>query len=153
MSDERGAVRSICDSRSKLFRGCQYTQSAYLRVVLSITGDIARGGKALPRYRKASVLARECRHQVILPQKKVVCARRAHQARSSPGATQKAGFLTSTDIARCGRWRRPPRAAFTRSSCVPQSNVYAGLMGSVEVVPRTLPMSPMGVTEKWGCIR
>src|ERR1700726_3866419 len=37
MFDERGAVRSNCDSRSKLFRGCQYTQSSYLRVVLSIS--------------------------------------------------------------------------------------------------------------------
>ena len=50
MSDERGAVRSFCDSRSKFFRGCQYTQSSYLQEVLCITEDIARGGKALALF-------------------------------------------------------------------------------------------------------
>src|SRR5258708_39594093 len=38
MSDERGAVRAISDSRSKFFRGCQYTQSSYTGMVLCIAG-------------------------------------------------------------------------------------------------------------------
>lgn len=38
MSDERGAVRAISDSRLKFFRGCQYTQSSYTGVVLCTTG-------------------------------------------------------------------------------------------------------------------
>ena len=81
MFDERGAVRSNCDSRSKLFRGCQYTQSSYLRVVLSI-GERRQGAAVFfQRHHKASILARECRHQVILPQKRSF----ANAGRIKPG--------------------------------------------------------------------
>jgi len=57
---------------------------------------------------------------------KVVCERdvQAHQARSSPGATQKAGLLTSTTSLVAGDGGRPPRMALMRSSCVRQSNVW-----------------------------
>jgi hypothetical protein len=48
MSDERGAVRAISDSRLKFLRECQYTQSCRSAAVHN--GDIARGGKALPFF-------------------------------------------------------------------------------------------------------
>ena len=44
MSDERGPVRSLSDSRLKIFRGCQYTLSSYLQDDAVHNGDIARGG-------------------------------------------------------------------------------------------------------------
>src|SRR6266852_5008288 len=44
MSDERGAVRAISDSRLKFFRECQYTQSSYTGMVLCITGT-SRGAE------------------------------------------------------------------------------------------------------------
>jgi hypothetical protein len=66
-------------------------------MMLCITGDIARGGKALSSF-SASSQGRRSRQRVPSPRdpasEKVVCERdvQAHQARSSPGATQKAGF-------------------------------------------------------------
>ena len=66
----RGAVRSICDSRSKLFRGCQYTHSSYLRDGAVHNGGHREGrqGAAVffQRHHKASVLARECRHPELV---------------------------------------------------------------------------------------
>jgi hypothetical protein len=40
MSEGRAAVRSICDSRSKFFRGYQYIQSSYLQ-----DGVVPNGGR------------------------------------------------------------------------------------------------------------
>src|SRR6266478_4647233 len=63
MSDERAAVGSICDSRLKCFRGCQYKLSYIILLTgmtLCIAGDIARGGKALSSFSaslQAGVLA------------------------------------------------------------------------------------------------
>jgi hypothetical protein len=124
-------------------------RATYSLMMLRITGT-SRGAARRCRLFSASSQGQRSRERVPSPgdpaSEKVVCERdgQAHQARSSPGATQKAGLSHVDDIAHCGRRRRPPRAALTRSSCVRQSNVYAGLMGSVEAVPRTLPMSPMG---------
>ena len=119
------------------------------RMALCIAGGIVRGGKA-PSSFPASSQGQRSRQRVPSPSdpasEKVVCERdvQAHQARQSPGATQKAGLLTSTTSLAAGDGGWPPRVALARSSGVRQSNVYAGLMGSVEAVPRTLPMSPMG---------
>src|SRR5258708_5882089 len=62
MSDERGAVRAISDSRSKFFRGCQYTQSSYTGMELCIAGTsrgAARRCRFFRRHYKVSALARE----------------------------------------------------------------------------------------------
>src|SRR6202042_1373428 len=96
----RGAVRPICDSRSKLFRGCQYTRSSYLQYGAVHNGGTSRGAARRCRLFSASSQGQRSRQKVPSPSdpasEKVICERRAHQARSSPGATQKAGFLTST---------------------------------------------------------
>jgi hypothetical protein len=60
-----------------------------------------------------------------------------------PECDAEGGLLTSTIPLAAGDGGWPPRVALTRSSCVRQSNAYAGLVESVEAVPRTLPMSPM----------
>jgi len=54
---------------------------------------------------RPEVLAGECHHQVYPASEKVVCERdvQAHQARSSPGATQKAGLLPMSPM---GPWLR-----------------------------------------------
>jgi hypothetical protein len=72
MSDERGAVRAISDSRLKFFRGCQYTQSSSTEMCCALRGH--RGGRQraaafFQRHRKLSAPARERHDQGILPQK------------------------------------------------------------------------------------
>jgi hypothetical protein len=112
MSDERAAVGSICDSRLKCFRGCQYKLSYIILLTgmtLCIAGDIARGGKALSSFSaslQAGVLARECHHQVILPQKRSLAnemSRRIKPGRARVRRRRRAFHVD--DIARCGRWR------------------------------------------------
>src|ERR1700681_3887028 len=58
------------------------------------------------RHRKASVLARECHHQVPASEK-VVCERdvQAHQSQVEPGCDTEGGVSHVDDIARCWRWR------------------------------------------------
>jgi hypothetical protein len=77
MSNDRGTVRSVCDSRLKFLQECQYTQLSYLL-------EAAVGGQredAAQRHRKAGVLAK------LNPSSEGVCERdvQAPQARSSPG--------------------------------------------------------------------
>src|ERR1700730_11462126 len=103
MSDERGAVRSFCDSRSKFFRGCQYTQSSYLQDSAVNNGGHREGRQRAVVFFRSSQ-AQRSRQRVPSPgdpaSEKFVCDRdvQAHQARSSPRANQKAGLLTMSPI-------------------------------------------------------
>ena len=87
---------------------------------------------------------------MILPQKgrlRTRCPGASTQV--EPGCDAEGGLFTSTTSLAAGDGGWPPRVALTRSSCIRRSNVYAGLMGSVEAVPRTLPMSPIGQNAKY----
>jgi hypothetical protein len=145
MSDERGAVRSICDSRPKFFRGCQYTRSSYLQEGAVHNGGHREGGKVLPLF-SASSQGQRSRQRVpsrILPQKKVACERdvQAHQARSSPGCDAEGGASHVDDIARCGRWRMATADGVDAKLVRPSIQVDAGLMGSVGAVPHPAPVA------------
>jgi hypothetical protein len=124
MSDERRAVRSICDSRPKFFRGCQYTRSSYLRdgALHNAGHREGRQGAAafFQRHRKASVLARECHHES--------CRRKRSFANEMSRRVD--------DIARCGRWRMATADGVDAKLVRPSIQVDAGLMGSVGAVPR-----------------
>ena len=131
MSDERGAVRSVCDSRSNFFRGCQYTQSSYLR-----EGAVHNGGHRKGRQGAAAVSASSqgWRYRQRVPSPSESCLRKGRlptrcQGASSqvePGCDAEGGLLTSTTslVAGDGGWL--PRMALTRSSCVRQPTYGIG---------------------------
>jgi hypothetical protein len=141
---KRGAVRSVCDSRSKFFRGCQYTQSSYLQKVLCITGDVARGGKALPLFPALSQTP--CARQGVPSPSDLASersfanemSRRIKPARARVRRRRRASHVD--DIARCGRWRMATTDGVDAKLVRPSIQ----RIGSVEAAPRTLPMSQLG---------
>ena len=99
--------------------------------VLCITGDIARGGKALPlfqRHRKAGVIARECHppSESCLRKGRLPTRCLGASSQVEPGCDAEGGLLTSTTslVAGDGGWL--PRMALTRSSCVRQPTYGIG---------------------------
>ena len=80
-----GAVRSFCDSRSKFFRGCQYTQSSDLHEVLRMREDIARG-EGRWRFFQCHRKARSSRQRAPSPSES--CLRKGRLRTRCPSASK-----------------------------------------------------------------